>query len=73
MSKTPYEVRLELLKLAQGTLFDPVYAKRDQMLNEYESLRETQPNIPYPTLPKFPTTEDIIAEAEKFNKFISNG
>ena len=29
MSKTPYEIRLELLKLAKETLFEPIYLKRD--------------------------------------------
>jgi len=73
MSKTPYEVRLELLKLAQGILSDPVYSNRDTMINEWEHRKELDKTIPFPTFPKFPTTEDIIEEAEKLNKFISNG
>ena len=72
MSKTPYEVRLELLKLAQGLLFDPVYSKRDTLINEWDHQKELDKAVPYPTLPSFPTTEDVIAEAEKLNKFISN-
>jgi hypothetical protein len=73
MSKTPYEVRLELLKLSQGLLFDPVYSKRDTLINEWEHQKELDKATPYPTLPSFPTTEDVIEEAEKLNRFISNG
>lgn len=72
MSKTPYEVRLELLKLAQGLLFDPVYSKRDTLINEWDHQKQLDRDVPYPTLPSFPTTEDVIKEAEKLNKFISN-
>lgn len=67
------EVRLELLRLAQGLLFDPVFSKRDTLINEFEYKKDLDATVPYPTLPSFPTTEDIIAEAEKLNKFVSNG
>lgn len=75
MSKTPYEIRLELLKLAAEILTTPVFQKRDQLRDQYHvSLELDKENPPdYPELPEFPTTEAIIAEADKFNKFISNG
>lgn len=70
---TPYEVRLEVLKLVEGLLNNPIHSKRSALIDEYHAMREIDPNIKFPTLPDFPTTEDIIAEAEKLNKFISNG
>jgi hypothetical protein len=73
MSKTPFEIRLELLKLAKDSLFEPVYHKRDALKDEFFSKQsdENKGTIPFPTLPGFPSTDDIIAEAEKLNKFIS--
>lgn len=73
MSKTPYEIRLELLKLANEILSTPVFQKRQALSDEYHSKLsdENRHSIPFPTLPEFPTTETIISEAERLNKFIS--
>lgn len=72
MGKTPYEIRLEILKLAKDVLELPVLQQREALVDEYHSNREGNA-IDYPKLPTLPTTEQIIAEAEKFNDFISNG
>lgn len=79
MAKTPYEIRLELLSLAKDILFEPIHNIRGDIRDEYFAKREVIPgsedkipNIPFPTMPDFPSTADIIAEAEKLNKFISN-
>jgi hypothetical protein len=80
MSKTPYEIRLELLKLATEILQTPVHQKRADLMNEYMSDREchqaqhepaSRPE--FPNLPDYPTTADIIAEADKLNQFVSKG
>jgi len=55
-SKTPYEIRLELLQLAQVILNEKHKAAGVQNGNNQNT---------------FPTTEDIIVEAEKMNGFIS--
>lgn len=55
-SKTPYEIRLELLQLAQV------------ILNEKHKAAGVENGNNQTT---FPTTEEIIAEAEKMNQFIS--
>ena len=73
MSKTPYEIRLELLTLAKEILQAPVYEKRNKLSDEYHS-KLTDANrgsLPFPTMPDFPSTTDIVAEAEKLNVFIS--
>jgi hypothetical protein len=54
--KSPYEIRLELLQLAQVILADKHKAEGVQNGNNQCT---------------FPTTEEIIAEAEKMNEFIS--
>ena len=57
-SKTPYEIRLELLQLAQVILNEK--HKADGVKNGNNQVT-------------FPTTEEIIAEAERMNTFISKG
>lgn len=57
-SKTPYEIRLELLQLAQV------------ILNEKHKAAGVANGDNQTTAP---TTEEIIAEAEKMNGFVSNG
>ncbi len=66
-SKTPYEIRLELLQLAQCILREQHYAKGHANALSKNSAEITE-NVFVTTSP---TTEDIIAEAEKMNAFIS--
>jgi hypothetical protein len=73
MSKTPYEIRLDLLRLAKENLFEPFTFERMNKEQEFYAKREVDPNTPYPEMPKAPTTEDVIAEAKKLNEFISKG
>ena len=74
MSKTPYEIRLDLLKLATEILQVPVHEQRGTLINEWYALKDNdQPHTPHPSLPDFPTATDIIAEAKKLNEFVSNG
>ncbi len=72
MSKTPYEIRLELLKLAKDSLWEPIYQKRNALSDEYHSkLTDTnRGTLPFPTMPDFPTSADIVAKAEELKKFI---
>jgi hypothetical protein len=77
MSKTPYEIRLELLKLANEILTTPVYNDRDAEMQKYRASRETYPGdleprepLPFPTLPAFPTADDIVKKAEELKKFV---
>lgn len=80
MSKTPFEIRLDLLRLANEILSTPIHVKRESAMQEYHSSRETYPGesgprnpLPFPTLPEFPTTEEVLAEANKLRSFIDNG
>lgn len=80
MSKTPYEIRLDLLKLANEILTTPVYNDRESLMNEFRSSRETflgedlpRDPLAFPNLPKFPSSEDILKEAEKLKQFVDQG
>jgi len=77
MSKTPYEVRLELLKLANEILTQPVYQQRDAMLQEWHASRECYPHEteprnlqPFPRLPDFPTTAEVVSKAAELRSFV---
>jgi hypothetical protein len=72
----PYEIRLELLKLARGVL-------ADEKSIEMQAASETwQAQVAYAEktgtfkVPEFPTvvpvtTDDVLREADKLNKFVS--
>ncbi len=67
--KTPYEIRLELLKMAQDQSNQRFYnqweqAARKAEINENASLLTE--------VPEFPTAETILNEASKLKKFIDN-
>ena len=72
MSKTPYEIRLELLTLAKEILQAPVYQKRESLSDEYHSKLNdaNRGTLPYPTMPDFPSSTDIITKAEELKKFV---
>ena len=72
MSTTPYEIRLELLTLAREILQTPIFEKRSELRDEYHS-RLTDANrgaLPFPTLPDFPSSTDIVTKAEELKKFV---
>ncbi len=72
MSKTPYEIRLELLKLAKDALWEPIYQSRQALTDEYHS-KITDANrgtLPFPALPDFPSSTDIVVKAEELKKFV---
>lgn len=82
MSKTPYEIRLELLSMAQSILSEKMYAERMRLENDWQTLREIslenfrQGNpvsqfSPFPTMPTI-SSDEIIALASKLNEFVSN-
>ena len=72
MSKSPYEIRLDLLRLAKESIFEPYFYERSNLEMQWNAARDVNPNAPFPPMPKAPTTEDIILEAKKLNEFVSN-
>jgi hypothetical protein len=63
LSKTPYEIRLELLQLAQSIL------NAKHAATAAEEAQHKNGGVTY--LKTSPTTEEIIAEADKLNGFVS--
>jgi hypothetical protein len=77
MSKTPYEIRLELLSMAQGILMEQCMNERIRLENDWNMKCEIvrlRGGTDYPPFPGVPVvnSENVIAMAEKLNGFVSN-
>lgn len=78
MSKTPFEIRLELLNLAKDILTEKAFNERNRLEQDWFAQREVcivENRSSVPAFPKTPTIdEDEIAQlAKKLNDFVSNG
>ena len=76
MSKNPYEIRLELLSMAQSILVEQTMNDRIRLENDWnmkcEDARAKGGSYPpFPEVPNF-TSDSVIAIAEKLNSFVSN-
>jgi proteasome lid subunit RPN8/RPN11 len=74
---TPFEIRLELLKMAKDMLNDEYYGKREQISNDWhvkvDSAKINGGTIPeHPGFPPYPSEAEIIAKATALNGFVSN-
>ncbi len=76
MSMTPYEIRLELLKMAKDMLTDDYHTKRDALQQQWHTqvdaakIAGTQ-SPDFPALPPFPNEDEIVKKAEALNQFVS--
>lgn len=73
---TPFEIRLELLKMAKDMLSDEYRGKREQISNDWstkvDSAKLNGGTIPeHPGFPAFPSETEIIAKASALNGFVS--
>ena len=73
---TPFEIRLELLKMAKEMLTEDYYGKREQVANDWnvkvENARHAGSQPPeHPGFPAYPSEADIIAKAQSLNGFVS--
>ena len=73
MSKTPYELRLELLMLAKQSLTEEYYAMIDAAKLKLGNANTYANPSAYPPLlemPKFPSETEVFALAESYKEFI---
>ena len=73
---TPFEIRLELLKMAKEMLTEDYYGKREQVSQDWqvkvENARHAGAQPPdHPGFPAYPTEADIINKAQTLNGFVS--
>jgi hypothetical protein len=76
-NKTPYEIRLEILKIAKDLLVESFFQQREaeRYIWETEVEMSKKENKPLPFLKytnSFPTEEQIIEKSKKLNDFVSN-
>jgi len=77
MSKTPFEIRLELLKMSKEMLEHNYHSQKELIMRSWDNDVEVARNNNYvhmpvcPTLPAFPSEVEIIAKAKLLNEFIS--
>lgn len=74
---TPFEIRLELLKMAKELLMEEYTSNKDRLINEWqvkvESAKLNGQVIPdHPAFPSYPNETDIINKAQSLNGFVSN-
>ena len=74
---TPFEIRLELLKMARDMLYDEYNGQRDRISQNWNmqcaSAQSKGENPPeHPGLPSIPSETDIISKAQTLNGFVSN-
>jgi hypothetical protein len=74
---TPFEIRLELLKMAKDMLVEEYFGKRDQLQEDWrikvEVAKLNGGAIPdHPALPAYPSEIDVITKAKELNGFVSN-
>jgi hypothetical protein len=74
---TPFEIRLELLKMAKDMLSEEYLSKRESISNEWHSQVEVAklnggivPN--HPGFPSYPSEQDVVKKAQELNGFVSN-
>ena len=76
-SKTPFEIRFELLVLAKDILNQKTGAEHERLTNDWFAQREiaSQEKLPMPSYPILPVidSQDIINLAKELNNFVSNG
>ena len=77
MNKTPYEIRLELLKMAKEMLESDYFSMKDALSNQWnvavtQAERQQATLPPHPELPKFPSAQEVIEKARILNTFVSN-
>ena len=74
---TPFEIRLELLKMAKELLLEDFNSSKERLINEWqvkvESAKLNGQSIPdHPAFPTYPTENEIINKAQALNGFVSN-
>lgn len=65
MSKTPYEIRLELIKMAQDQLNQRYYSQFEVARQKADIEKR-----PLTEVPEFPSSEQLLLEAEKLKAFV---
>ena len=75
-NKNPYEIRLELLNMAKDNLGQQFYSQKEMLMTDWSSrmtyaIDNKHPLPSRPTIPNFPSEEQIIEKAMILERFVS--
>jgi hypothetical protein len=73
---TPFEIRLELLKMARDLLVDDFKSQKQSLVENWQQQVESAKVLgtaspEYPVLPQFPSETEIVTKADALNQFVS--
>ena len=73
---TPFEIRLELLRMSKEMLTEEYYSKKEQISSDWSTKVETAkqsgtPPPEHPAMPAYPTEKEVIEKAVTLNGFVS--
>lgn len=71
MSKTPFEIRLQLLEMAKDLLTQEYYVKKELAMLGWHAKLESDKASPIPKIGSMPSEDQIIEKAKKLNAFVS--
>lgn len=73
MALTPYEIRLELLKMSKDMLEQDFHTRREIALRKWEQAASQNKDAKefLTEVPDYPTEDKIIRKAKMLNEFIS--
>lgn len=71
MSKTPFEIRADLLKQAQDFLVAQYIANTEFYAKTVAELTKQGNDIADALIPKYPSIQDVLNEAKKFYSFVT--
>lgn len=77
MSKTPYELRFDLLAMAQAIITENLMNERIRLENDWNMECDKLRRLDNPSFPKFPDVpridvNQVIEMAKTLNNFVSN-
>lgn len=67
VTKTPYEIRLEVLKMARELVMEEMYTKRDYVMEIWQA-NDRKGTLVYPD---FPSNDRILEKAQDLYGFIA--
>ena len=76
-NKNPYEVRLEILKMAQDMLLQNYYSTKERIMNNWQAevetarIRNETPPL-CPDFGEFPTEQHIVEKAQFLSEYVNN-
>jgi hypothetical protein len=69
-NKNAYEIRTEILSMAQGFVMDKFHNKHQKWLDSTDRHPETGAILSTSNSPEYPSSEDILREAENLYSFV---